>query len=407
MCRDRGIILNSVSGKTDAEFEYPAGTDLVNSTPLCRFSPDGRYFITFRSWSSVALRDSSTGKLRIPLINHSERATAVAISADGQILATGADDGVVHIVDTSSGKELGKLIHQTWVNDLSFDSSGDRLLVSTNRGGGARLWNWRTGKMVCPAMALDKNNVFAGEYLNGTPWLVTQSGNSILRFWDSASGKPLTPPLSLLGCAYNGALQFCLDGQKLVSFSASTEPAIARVFDLAPIIKSPLLTYTNEQLLASAELHAALRIINVNGYAPLTNVERLQRLQSLASVSDTTTSFSEIPNLADQRPRWSKDIDTPRGPLLCINDEKGAIKIYLRHADAPGSRFANWTMKADEGRKVLDYNSRPLILGGDWEIEIELSNGITSERQSLAAVGEYRDGVWRVAVRDLFPATTP
>jgi WD40 repeat protein/V8-like Glu-specific endopeptidase/energy-coupling factor transporter ATP-binding protein EcfA2 len=62
-------------------------------------------------------------------ITHDDSVTAVALSADGSLLATGSADGTARLIRTADGNEVGRIAHDGFVRDVAF--SGDGSLLAT------------------------------------------------------------------------------------------------------------------------------------------------------------------------------------------------------------------------------------------------------------------------------------
>jgi WD40 repeat protein len=77
------------------------------------------------------------------LAAHGARVCAVALSPDGQLLASGDANGDVKLWDIGSGTELASLYgHTNMVFSLEFDPTGNRL-ASGAADGTARVWDLR------------------------------------------------------------------------------------------------------------------------------------------------------------------------------------------------------------------------------------------------------------------------
>ena len=71
---------------------------------------------------------------------------ALNMTADGQLLASGSDDGVIQLWDTKTGKPVNQLSgHSDWILCLAFSSDG-KLLASGGYDRFVRLWDVASGK---------------------------------------------------------------------------------------------------------------------------------------------------------------------------------------------------------------------------------------------------------------------
>jgi len=102
------------------------------------------------------------------------------------------------------------------------------------------------------------------------------------------------------------------------------------------------------------------------------------------------------------RPAAAKDPTLPTGEIVIVNNYADKFKIHLRHADAPTKRFASWTIDAETKQARLEYEGRNLVIGGDWEIEIEFGNGVVSDRRVVAKVSTFKDNTWKLTGGDIF-----
>jgi serine/threonine protein kinase/WD40 repeat protein/tetratricopeptide (TPR) repeat protein len=167
------------------------------------FSPDGRYFATGSNPLNAAtgelrLWDTSTGRLLLPPIPHTNFVSAIAFHPDGKLVATGEFSAHVRIWDISTGCEIGRpLPTGEIVLALSFSPDGQTLAVglANDRTGkaGTRLWDITTRQPI-------------GELLPSTDRITRiefrPDGRALLagtiqstRLWDTIRGEALTEPL--------------------------------------------------------------------------------------------------------------------------------------------------------------------------------------------------------------------
>jgi WD40 repeat protein len=120
------------------------------------FSRDGTKLASAGSdnWggdNTVRLWDITEGKEVRPLAGHGSPISSVAISPNGNTIATGGRDGAIHLWEGSSGKHLSRLEgHRNRRSQVSFSTDGQRLVSwgSWGSDGRLRIWDSRTWQVV-------------------------------------------------------------------------------------------------------------------------------------------------------------------------------------------------------------------------------------------------------------------
>jgi RNA polymerase sigma factor (sigma-70 family) len=117
------------------------------------FSPDGKTLATAGIDKLIKTWDTSTGRLQHSFHGHQGVVMCVAFSPDGKIIASGAgseNDTVVHLWDSTTGKELNKILWQGGyaVDSLAFSPDGKMLAGAGHGVLGIQLWDVATGKEI-------------------------------------------------------------------------------------------------------------------------------------------------------------------------------------------------------------------------------------------------------------------
>jgi WD40 repeat protein len=150
---------------------------------LIAASTDGKSFAEVRQGELLFWNANSETKRAVPLAAH-ETATALALSADGQMLAL-ADRGAISLL-SPSGKVAKKLVVQEGVvSRLSFSSDG-RLLAGADQFGNVRIWSLVSGRLekTLNTQAETTAMVFAP----GGQLLATAARDNTVSIWNLQTG---------------------------------------------------------------------------------------------------------------------------------------------------------------------------------------------------------------------------
>jgi transcriptional regulator with XRE-family HTH domain len=170
--------------------------------------------------------ETNSGQQLATLVGHSGTVWGVALSSDGQLLASGGTDGTVRLWETGVERQLAILQGHTggvWRVALSADG---RLVA----GGGAndgfvRLWETATGQPL--ATLQGHTGVIWGLALSADGRLLASGGgDGTVRLWDTSSGRQLATLQGNSGAVYGLALS--TDGELLTS---STEDGTVSLWD--------------------------------------------------------------------------------------------------------------------------------------------------------------------------------
>ncbi|TYB71313.1 hypothetical protein FXF51_02475 [Nonomuraea sp. PA05] len=219
----------AASGRDDAGHGLPTavldGPAAVRGRPLA-YSPDGRLLATAVQEAAtvpdaeVQVWTLPEGRARgEPAAGQSGRITAAAFDATGAVLAAGASDGTVLLVETATGRRLGLLrAHSLPVTAVAF-APGGGLLVTASEDQTARLWDVTTGRPHGASLTGHTGRVHAVAFAPGGAYLATAGQDRTVRLWDTATGQPLGPPLAGHGGEVR-ALAFTAGGRTLVAAAA-------------------------------------------------------------------------------------------------------------------------------------------------------------------------------------------
>jgi WD40 repeat protein len=172
------------TGRLRDEVDLPGG---LGSGPW--FSPDGKLLAVIEG-DGLGVWDTATGKRLHRLAVRPEDLGPLAISADGQTVATAEyktnDKGRVHLWDLATGKERQLAELPSYANDLVFDRDAKRLFAAVDNHS-LRCWDTASGKQLWQndhwasriALSADGKLLAANSYLGREP----------PQLWDAATGE--------------------------------------------------------------------------------------------------------------------------------------------------------------------------------------------------------------------------
>ncbi len=159
-----------------------------------KFLPDGR-ILTGDTSGGIHIVNAEKGVSILDAQDHGEAGVgAVAISASGDLIASGGDDGLVRLTDARTGRQVREPLtgHNDAIQFAEFSPGGD-VLATGSSDGGLRFWSTKTWAPIGQPIAFD----YA---LSDFRWLADQRSfvvatEASVQFFDAASRRPLSPPI--------------------------------------------------------------------------------------------------------------------------------------------------------------------------------------------------------------------
>jgi WD40 repeat protein len=140
--------------------------------------------------TSIRLWDTATARPIKSLAGHPGGVVNVAFSKDAKLLASSGRDGVINIWDLASGKSLHQIADQgqgQGANSLAF-SADAKMLASGNYDKIIHLWDVTTGKQL-RQLEGHRSNVTGMVFNTDGRILISGSNDGSVRLWETATGK--------------------------------------------------------------------------------------------------------------------------------------------------------------------------------------------------------------------------
>jgi eukaryotic-like serine/threonine-protein kinase len=183
---------NGVGDGTDSEtppkFLLPSGEGAVWSVA---FDPSGDLIATATEGGTVKLWDARDGHVRGNLDNRKSKSPvwSIAFNRDGSRLFTASDDGVVRQWDVKTREELGMgFMHSHAARTLAVSPEGN-LLASGTRGGQVILWDVDSGMEKFKTTGHEGGVVTSLAFSPNGRYLVSGGTDKTVRIWNVSDGK--------------------------------------------------------------------------------------------------------------------------------------------------------------------------------------------------------------------------
>jgi WD40 repeat protein/tRNA A-37 threonylcarbamoyl transferase component Bud32 len=155
------------------------------------FFPGGRRVLTSAVDNTTRFWDVTSGT-QTARLDHTGRAAALAVSADGTRILTGGDDKTAKLWDAENGRLIKALAgHKREVTALAFSADGCWLFTGDSAGRGI-LWNAHTLEET-HHLRSHNDKITAAAFLPDSSRLLTASNDKTVAQWDPREGKDLLP----------------------------------------------------------------------------------------------------------------------------------------------------------------------------------------------------------------------
>jgi WD40 repeat protein len=251
----------------------PQNANFWWSNGEARFSPDGRFFVTWELAPAVHVWDSATGQL-LHTLPHNDRVEQAEFNpAEPHLLATGGRDSLVRVWDLESGRLVSRMPHPNWTGArLGFSPDGKEI-ISSCTDGMLRVWDWKEGRLK-EGLSLYPNALVNYGFTADRCSLVS-IGLQELQVTDWQTKTPCSPQYKL---PWGPNFALALSDGDSRAIVGGFSPAVMGYDLIALLTPAP---EPAENLVRMAEVVSSRRILNQGRIVPLTGAEWGDRWQQL------------------------------------------------------------------------------------------------------------------------------
>lgn len=157
-----GFVRRGTRSTTLWDVESSQKITRVNGATLAEFTPDGTLLAAGGMDGMVHILDASTGE-EVMILSHEGEIEALEFTPDGTLLATGSKDRTARIWDISTGEGVASLDHYASVSSVAFNSDGTELFTHDSEGN-AYKWSVDTDALVTLACTRLTRNLTQQEW---------------------------------------------------------------------------------------------------------------------------------------------------------------------------------------------------------------------------------------------------
>lgn len=184
-------------------------------------SPDGQLIASGSNDNNIKLWQLTTGKLLRNLnrwfSGHSSMVDSLAFSPDGKLLASGSWDDTIKLWQVNTGKQISTFTgHSNWVNSVAFSPEG-QMLASGSADNTIKLWQIKTGRQIS-TLTGHLDLVGSVAFSQDGEILASGSADYTVKLWQVHTGREICTFTN--HSFYVNSVAFSPDGQLLASGSA-------------------------------------------------------------------------------------------------------------------------------------------------------------------------------------------
>lgn len=331
----------------------------------------------FRNWEWYYTKRHFAGS-DCTLFGHDRAACCVTYSPDGNLIATGSEDGTIKLWRADLGTEIRTLTgHTAGVNDVSFSPDGC-ILASGSSDKTIRLWNVQTGEPL-QTLSGHRDSVACVRFSPDGELLGSASWDDTIRLWDRSSSE--TRQILTGHSNQVTSLSFCPDGRRLAS--ASFDKTV-RIWSVRRGVTLRTLTAHTDVIesvcyspdgrwLASASSDHSIKL-----WDPRTGAE----LRTLSGHQDWVTSVSFSPS-------GERLISTSFDRTIKMWDVRSGKQMHTFGGHTAGVRYASFSRDGQRIASASEDNTIKLW-DGRYCSEVQTITGHTSIVRSASFSADGR-----------------
>ena len=203
--------------------------DHENSVLVVAVFPDGRRMVTGSMDRTLRLWDLKEGIVLKKMEGHQDTVRSVTVSRDGQLIASGDDNGEIIAWNGDTGESLIQAVkvHSSWIRSLDFSPDGT-VLASGSADKTTELWGTKTWQVQGDPISCGGNSngiIFCIRFSPSGEFLAISTDGDI-QVWNPWTKKCIAKFKAAINGAYNYSLAWMPDGTRLFSSGSGPDPTI-------------------------------------------------------------------------------------------------------------------------------------------------------------------------------------
>jgi WD40 repeat protein len=357
--------------------EIPGAAGVEWKFDALAFAPDGKAVASGDADGHVRYIDVETGAVKWHVPAHNGGVAALAVSPDGNLLATsgGIADSTIRLWNAGDGERRGTLDgHASWISALRFSPDG-RHVASASQDQTVRLWD----PQAMQELAVLRGHVavpLAVEFAPDGKTLLSAGADGRMRAWDTDPSSYRGGLRVLAGRMPLRRLIFSRDGTKLfvhrdgvVQMLDTSDWDTAESFEELGDANQALAISADERLLAAGDQRGRIKVWDMRADRLIADFAgHDSAVFDLAFANDGDELVSA--DRAGHFKRWARSDWAPRGEwLLPTTEPKSNWQIHphvnvVTLLDANTGTASHFDLTTGTLRRVLDAQKSNLLGAG-------------------------------------------